>query len=245
MSNEPNSDADRATRSVQKPARMRTVRSFGASRGRITRAQQNAYQNDFPRFAVPYQMAKLDPIETFGRLAPVVLEIGFGMGETTASIAQAHPQLDFLAIEVFEAGIGSLSRRLNQLGLGNVRIVQHDAVEVVRDMLAPGSLSGAHIYFPDPWPKARHHKRRLVAPAFISELADRLRTGAHIHCATDWQDYAEQMLGVLSTQPCLRNLHPQYAPAPRNPLCERPSTRFHARGERLGHGVWDLVFLRT
>ena len=227
-----------------RPPRLRTVRSFGAGRGRVTRAQQRAYEDDFPRFAVPFHSQPIEAAACFGREAPLVLEIGFGMGETTAAIAAAHPQLDFLAIEVFTAGIGSLAMRLTRQNLANVRIVQHDAVEVVRDMLGPQSLTAVHIFFPDPWPKARHHKRRLIAPPFVETLAGRLRHDGFIHCATDWQPYAEQMMQVLTEQPTLRNLHPGFAPAPANPLCERPPTKFHARGERLGHEVWDLVFER-
>lgn len=227
-----------------RPLRLRTVRSFGAGRGRVTRGQQRAYEDDFPRFAVPFRGQPIDPADCFGRDAPLVLEIGFGMGETTAAIAAAHPQLDFLAIEVFTAGIGSLAMRLARLNLANVRIVEHDAVEVVRDMLAPQTLTAAHIFFPDPWPKARHHKRRLIAPPFVETLTGRLRHGGLVHCATDWQPYAEQMMQVLTEQPNLRNLHPGFAPSPANPLCVRPPTKFHARGERLGHEVWDLVFER-
>ncbi len=227
------------------PRRLRTVRSFGSGRGRVTRAQQRAYEVDFPRYQVPFRTDPFEPAACFGRDAPMVLEIGFGMGETTASIAAAHPELSFLAVEVFEAGIGSLAMHLARLNLTNVRIVEHDAVEVVRDMLRPESLAGVHIFFPDPWPKARHHKRRLVAPAFIESLSGRLRHGGIVHCATDWQHYAEQMMQVLTQQPKLRNLHPGFAPIPANPLCERPPTKFHARGERLGHDVWDLVFERV
>jgi tRNA (guanine-N7-)-methyltransferase len=226
------------------PRRLRTVRSFGSGRGRVTRAQQRAYQELFPHYAVPFQHRPLEPAACFGRDAPLVLEIGFGMGETTAAIAAAHPELDFLAVEVFAAGIGSLAMRLARQSLANVRIIEHDAVEVVREMLQPGSLAAVHIFFPDPWPKARHHKRRLIAPAFAASLAARLRRGGLLHCATDWQNYAEQMMEVLAQEPHLRNLHPGYAPSPANPLCERPATKFHARGERLGHKVWDLVFER-
>ncbi|HEX4583440.1 MAG TPA: tRNA (guanosine(46)-N7)-methyltransferase TrmB [Burkholderiaceae bacterium] len=226
------------------PRRLRTVRSFGPGRGRITRAQQRAYEVAFPRYQVPFRPDPIEPAAWFGRDAPTVLEIGFGMGETTALIAAAHPELNFLAVEVFEAGIGSLAMRLARLNLGNVRITEHDAVEVVRDMLRPASLAGVHIFFPDPWPKSRHHKRRLIAPAFVESLSSRLRRGGYIHCATDWQHYAEQMMQVLGQEPALRNLHPDFAPAPANPLCERPATKFHARGERLGHQVWDLVFER-
>jgi tRNA (guanine-N7-)-methyltransferase len=145
---------------------------------------------------------------------------------------------------VFVAGIGALSRRVADARLTNVRIIEHDAVEVVRDMLAADALAGVHIFFPDPWPKARHHKRRLVAQPFIGRLATRIAPGGYLHCATDWQDYAEQMLAVLDDETRLRNLHAGYAAEPRNPLLARPTTKFHARGERLGHGVWDLVFER-
>ncbi len=226
------------------PCRLRAVRSFGSGRGRVTRAQQRAYAEDFPRYAVPFRNAPFEPAAHFGRPAPLIVEIGFGMGETTAAMAEAGPQLDFLAIEVFGAGIGALAGRLAQRGISNVRIIEHDAVEVVRDMLTPASLAGVHVYFPDPWPKARHHKRRLVAPAFIASLSERLAPGGYLHCATDWQHYADQMLDVLTSEPRLRNRHERFAPAPRNPLCERPTTKFHARGARLGHGVWDLVFER-
>jgi len=222
----------------------RHVRSYALRRGHVTNAQRRAYEEVFPHFAVPYTAVPLDIAAAFGRIAPAVLEIGFGMGETTAAIAAARPDVDFLGVEVFVAGIGALARRLEAAQLRNVRIVQHDATEVVRDMLAPGSLAGVHVYFPDPWPKARHHKRRLVAQPFIGRLADRLAPGGYLHCATDWQDYAEQMLQVLQGEPLLRNLHDGYAPTARNPLVERPTTKFHARGERLGHAVRDLVFVR-
>jgi len=226
-------------------ARLRTIRSFGAGRGRVTRAQQRSYEKDFPRYSVAFTGKPIEAVACFGRRAPLVLEIGFGMGETTARIAQAHPELDFLAVEVFAGGIGSLAMRLARQRLTNVRIVEHDAVEVVREMLRPQSLAGVHIFFPDPWPKARHHKRRLIASRFVAALADRLRQGGFVHCATDWEHYAQQMLEVLQGEPALRNLHAGFAPAPVNPLCERPATKFHARGERLGHSVRDLVFVRV
>jgi len=220
----------------------RHIRSFATRRGHVTAAQRRAYAELVPALGMPYGASLLDPAAIFGRTAPLVLEIGFGMGETTARIAAQCPQIDFLGVEVFVAGIGALARRVDEAGLGNVRIIEHDAVEVVRDMIAPASLHGVHIFFPDPWPKARHHKRRLVAQPFLAALVERLRRGGTLHCATDWQNYAEQMLAVLSAEPALRNLHPGYAPGPRSPWCERPQTKFHARGERLGHGVWDLVF---
>jgi tRNA (guanine-N7-)-methyltransferase len=223
----------------------RRVRSFALRRGHVTNAQRRAYDELFPRVAIAYAPARLDFDAAFGRNAPTVLEIGFGMGETTASIAASRPDVDFLAIEVFLAGIGALARRIDELALQNVRIVHHDAIQVVEQMLAPASLDGVHIYFPDPWPKKRHHKRRLIAQPFVSRLAERIKPGGYLHCATDWQQYAEQMLEVLGAEPRLINLHAAYAPEPVNPLVARPTTKFHARGERLGHAVWDLVFRRA
>ena len=231
-------EADPAPR-VQRP-----IRSFALRRGHVTAGQKRAFAEVLPRVAVPYAAAPLDVPAAFGRSAPLVLEIGFGMGETTAAIAQARPDLDFLGVEVFAAGIGALCKRIDEAALANIRIVQHDAVEVVRDMLTADSLAGVHVFFPDPWPKARHHKRRLIQPAFVAALASRIAPGGYLHCATDWQHYAAQMLAVLTAEPRLANRHDDYAPAPVNPLCERPTTKFHARGERLGHGVWDLVFVR-
>jgi len=222
----------------------RHIRSFALRRGRVTQAQRRAYEEILPRLAIPYCPAPLDLDAAFGRRAPTVLEIGFGMGETTAAIALARPDVNFLGVEVFAAGIGALARRADELKLENLRIVQHDAVEVVRDMIGADSLAGVHVFFPDPWPKARHHKRRLIAPPFVALLASRIAPGGYLHCATDWQHYAQQMLEVLSAEPLLANLHDGYAPAPDNPLASRPTTKFHARGERLGHGVWDLVFVR-
>lgn len=224
--------------------RQRHIRSFALRGGHVTGAQQRAYEELFPRFAIPFAPRVLDPDTAFGRTAPTVLEIGFGMGETTSAIAAARPDINFLAVEVFVAGIGALARRLDDRALANVRIVQHDAIEVVREMLPPAALAGVHVFFPDPWPKTRHQKRRLIAQPFVGRLADRICPGGYLHCATDWQHYAEQMLEVLNAESMLGNLHAGFAPAPRNPLVERPTTKFQARGERLGHGVWDLVFQR-
>lgn len=220
------------------------IRSYALRRGHTTQAQKRAYDEVFPRIAIGYVPRTFDLAAAFGRTAPTVLEIGLGMGETTALIAQAHRDVNFLGVEVFASGIGALAKQIDARGLINVRIVQHDAVEVVRDMLAHDSLAGVHVYFPDPWPKARHHKRRLIAQPFAALLASRIARGGYLHCATDWQHYAEQMLEVLGSEPQLANLHAGYAPAPHNPLTDRPATKFHARGERLGHGVWDLVFVR-
>jgi tRNA (guanine-N7-)-methyltransferase len=220
------------------------IPSFVRRRGRVTAGQQRALDTLLPRYSIDYARVPLDPALAFGRRAPTVLEIGPGMGETTVAIAANHPETDFLAVEVYPAGIGALLARIDSTRLGNVRVIAHDAYEVVRDMLAPDSLAGVHVFFPDPWPKTRHHKRRLIQPEFVRLLASRIARGGYLHCATDWQDYAAQMLQVLSREPRLRNLHDDYAPAPRNPLAERTTTKFHTRGEKLGHGVWDLVFVR-
>jgi len=225
--------------------RERPVRSYVLRRAHVTAAQRRAYEELLPRYRLEFSPRPIDFAAVFGRVAPVVLEIGSGMGETTAAIAAAHPGIDFLAVEVFAAGVGALALRAHGLSLANLRILEHDAVEVVRDAIAPASLSGVHVFFPDPWPKARHKKRRLLTPAFVALLASRMRPGATLHCATDWEDYAAQMLEVLGAEPLLRNRHAGAAPEARNPLCERPQTKFHARGERLGHGTWDYVFERT
>ena len=222
----------------------RHVRSFARRRGHITQGQRRALEQWSAAYCVPYEPELLNVAQVFGRRAPTVLEIGFGMGETTAAMARAHPEVNFLGIEVFAAGVGALLKRIDEFQLTNVRIVHHDAVDVVRDMIELDSLAGVHIYFPDPWQKKRHHKRRLVAQPFIGMLASRIAPGGYLHCATDWEDYALQMLDVLATEPRLANTAQDYAPAAVNPLAERPTTKFHARGERLGHGVWDLIFIR-
>jgi len=223
-----------------KPLHPRTVRSFVKRGGRITTGQARAMEQWGSRFLIPYEPRLLDFEQAFGRAAPTVFEIGFGMGEATAHIAQLLPQTNFLCCEVHPPGVGALLKRIADQGLANIRIVQHDAVAVIEHMLAPGSLAGVHIFFPDPWHKKRHHKRRLVQPAIVRQLALRLASGGYIHCATDWEPYAQQMLEVLSGEPLLENTAPGYAPKPQY----RPLTKFENRGIRLGHGVWDLVFRR-
>ncbi|MFT0533592.1 tRNA (guanosine(46)-N7)-methyltransferase TrmB [Castellaniella hirudinis] len=225
---------------AQSPSGSTHIRSFVHRRAHITPSQEQALAHWLPRWSIAYQNSLLDLAAAFGRPAPTILEIGFGMGETTQQIAQARPGDNFLGVEVFNAGVGALLKRIHENELDNIRIIQHDAVEVLRDMIAPGSLAGAHIYFPDPWPKKRHHKRRLIQPPFIQLLASRLAPGAYLHCATDWQHYAEQMLDVLSGEPALQNTCAGYAPRPDY----RPLTKFENRGLRLGHGVWDLIFTR-
>lgn len=216
------------------------IRSFVLRQGRVSNAQQRYYDEGMPRWGIPYAVAPLDFAASFGRTAPTILEIGCGMGETTAAIAAAHPQHNFIGIEVHAPGVGSLLKEIATRELSNLRVIRHDAVEVLRDMIPPASLTGIHIYFPDPWPKKRHHKRRLIQPPLVHELALRLIPGGYLHCATDWEEYAYQMLEVLSAEPLLRNSAQGFAPRP----AWRPQTKFETRGLRLGHGVWDVVFLR-
>jgi tRNA (guanine-N7-)-methyltransferase len=214
------------------------IRSFVTRAGRLSTAQARALETLGPQFCIPYAKAIVDAAAAFGRQVPTVLEIGFGMGETTATIAAGMPDTNFLAVEVHTPGVGSLLKLISEHKLNNLRLIQHDAVEVLRDMIAPASLAGVHIFFPDPWHKARHNKRRLIQPALVELLTSRLVPGGYLHCATDWQDYAEQMLVVLSAEPSLDNTADGYAPRPDY----RPVTKFENRGLRLGHGVWDLVF---
>jgi len=216
------------------------IRSYVLRQGRFSPAQQRAYADLMPRLGVPYRPGPLDFAALFGRRAPVVVEIGSGMGETTARIAAEHPEVDYLAIEVHAPGVGSLLRRVEEAGLSNVRVVQHDAVEVLRDMVPPDSLAAIHVFFPDPWPKKRHHKRRLLQPAFATLAASRLAKGGQLHVATDWREYADHVLAVLSSVPALRNTARGFAERPAG----RPETKFEQRGRRLGHGVWDLLFVR-
>jgi len=218
----------------------RPIRSFVLRAGRLGTGQLKALDELGPRFVLPYQAAPLDLAATFGREAPKVLEIGFGMGQATAEIARNHPETDYLGVEVHTPGVGALLKLIGEQDLANLRLIQHDAVEVLRHMIPEAGLDGIHIFFPDPWHKKRHHKRRLIQPAFAELLASRLKTGGYLHLATDWQDYAEQMLAVLATNTHLRNSSDGYAPRPEY----RPLTKFEQRGLRLGHGVWDLVFLR-
>lgn len=204
-------------------------------------AQKHWVQTLYPKYGLEYRQAVTDFSAAFGRTAPLIVEIGFGMGDATAQIATARPQDNFLGLEVHTPGVGALLNKIDTQGLTNLRILQHDAVEVLRDMVAPDSLAGIHVYFPDPWPKARHHKRRLLQAPFVQLLASRLQPGGYLHCATDWENYAEQILSVLSAESLLRNTAPDYAPRPDY----RPLTKFEQRGLKLGHGVWDVIFRRT
>lgn len=217
------------------------IRSYVLRAGRVGSGQARALAEIGPQFMLPYRPGLLDLDAAFGRSAPRVLEIGFGMGEGLAESAAAHPGNDYLGVEVHTPGVGALLKQLGERDLANVRVVRHDAVDVLTYMLAPASLAGIHIFFPDPWHKKRHHKRRLIQPPLVQLLASRLQPGGYIHLATDWQDYAAQMLAVLSAETSLRNTAAEYAPRPDT----RPLTKFEQRGIRLGHGVWDLVFRRV
>jgi tRNA (guanine-N7-)-methyltransferase len=218
----------------------RPIRSYVLRQGRVTDAQQRACEALLPRYGIPFAPGPVDLDRAFGRAAPKIVEIGFGMGETTADIAARNPATDYLGIEVHMPGVGSLLKRVAALGLTNVRVIRHDAVEVLERMIAPASLAGVHIFFPDPWPKKRHHKRRLIQPPFAKLAASRLKPGAVLHAATDWEEYAQQILEVLGNEPQLANTAEDYAPRPDY----RPLTKFENRGLKLGHGVWDVVFRR-
>lgn len=238
--NEANENGITPSSSDEAPVFRRRIRSFVTRAGRVSTGQRRAMDELGPRFVVPYSPDPANWDALFGRQAPRVLEIGFGMGASTAEIAAARPHDDFIGVEVHEPGVGALLKLIGEADLANIRIIQHDAVEVLEHMIGPDTLDGVHIFFPDPWHKARHHKRRLIQPPFVALLASRLKPGAYLHCATDWQNYAEQMLEVLGADPSLENTAPDYAPRPDY----RPVTKFERRGLRLGHGVWDLVFKR-
>ena len=229
---------------------LRRIKTFVKRAGRTTFGQARAYELFGPQYLVPYKAQLVEPSSLFAPSSEprkTVLEIGFGMGETTAHIAQVLPEVNFLCCEVHEPGVGALLKRAGEAGIENIRIIAHDAVEVLEQMLpaaqADGSgalLDGVHIFFPDPWHKTKHNKRRLIQPALVAKLAARLKPGGYIHCATDWEPYAQQMLEVLSANAQLKNTAEGYAPQPDY----RPLTKFENRGLRLGHGVWDLVFTR-
>ncbi len=220
----------------------RAIRSFVTRAGRITEAQVRALDVLWPKYGVEFAAGTLDWDSMFGRRAPRTIEIGFGNGENLAKMATAHPERDYVGIEVHRPGVGRLLLALEEGQLSNVRIVCHDAVEVLRGQIAQQSLDEVVILFPDPWPKKRHHKRRLVQDAFIELVTERLRPEGILRMATDWQPYAVEMLAVLTANARLRNLSTDgtYIPRP----TERVATRFEKRGERLGHEVWDLAFHR-
>jgi tRNA (guanine-N7-)-methyltransferase len=226
----------------ENPERNAHIRSFVLRQGRVSNAQRRYYEELMPVWGIPYGTQMLDFEKVFGRKAPTIFEIGFGMGETTATIAQSHPQNNYIALEVHTPGVGSLLKDIHEQGIENIRIIQHDAVEVLRDMIPPNSLDGVHVFFPDPWPKKRQQKRRLLQAPMVRAIAEHLRPGGYLHSATDWEEYAQQMLEVYSAEPLLENTADAqlggFAPKPDY----RPQTKFETRGLRLGHGVWDVVF---
>ncbi|MCX7186450.1 MAG: tRNA (guanosine(46)-N7)-methyltransferase TrmB [Methylophilales bacterium] len=229
-------DADLKLEHPQRP-----IRSFVLRQGRLTKGQARALETGLPQFGISYKSELIDLNAEFTReSSKKILEIGFGMGETTAKIAQTLQDYDFLAVEVHTPGVGALLKLIEELALTNIRIVQHDVVEVLRHMLADASLDGVHIFFPDPWHKTRHHKRRLIQAEFVKLLCSKLKIGAYLHVATDWQEYAEWVLEVLNAEPQLQNTAENYAQKP----SYRPLTKFENRGLKLGHGVWDMVFTR-
>ena len=214
------------------------IKSYVRRAGRMSSAQENYYADMMPKIGVVYAPQPIDLAAVYGRKVPKILEIGTGMGETTAKIADANRENDYLGVEVHVPGVGALCKQIAERSLSNLRICQHDAVEVVRDMLPEASLDGVHVFFPDPWHKARHNKRRLIQSPFVALLASRLKPGGYFHCATDWEEYAHQMLEVLSAEPTLVNSADGFSPRPDY----RPLTKFENRGLRLGHGVWDVIF---
>jgi tRNA (guanine-N7-)-methyltransferase len=214
----------------------REIRSYVLRQGRTTPSQQRALDQLFPRFGISFENQRLKPECVFGRTAPFVIEIGSGMGETTAEIAQANPDTDYIAIEVHGPGVGSLLKKIDALELKNLRIIRHDAVEVLERMIQDGALAGLHLFFPDPWPKKRHHKRRLVQPPFAALAGRKLAPGGYLHAATDWPEYAAQIDEVFSSN-ALFEKNPQESKS-------RPVTKFERRGIGLGHPVRDLLFLR-
>ena len=218
----------------------KTIRSYVRRTGRVTTGQAKAFEDLGPQFLLNYAAQPLDAQAAFGRPGKLILEIGFGMGEATAHIARVRPDDNFLCCEVHEPGVGALLKRIGEHDIANIRILQHDAVEVIDHMLTEGSIDGVHIFFPDPWHKKKHNKRRLIQSPLVAKLASRLKPGGYFHCATDWEPYAVQMLEVLGAESTLQNTAEGYAPKPDY----RPLTKFENRGLRLGHGVWDLVFTK-
>ncbi|WP_028485680.1 tRNA (guanosine(46)-N7)-methyltransferase TrmB [Thiomicrorhabdus chilensis] len=218
----------------------RRIKSFVLRQGRMSQSQQRAMENNWPKFGLEISDELLDMKTLFGREAPTIVEIGFGMGKSLAEMAEANPQQNYIGIEVHRPGVGALLKLIEEKGLTNIRIFNHDAIEVLEKRIPKNSLDGVYLFFPDPWHKKRHNKRRIVQAEFAKTIASHLKTGGHFHMATDWEDYAEHMMEVMNAAPDFRNTQPdgQYTPRPDY----RPLTKFEQRGQRLGHGVWDLIF---
>ncbi|KIA81714.1 tRNA (guanine-N7)-methyltransferase [Chromobacterium piscinae] len=225
---------------MENPDFKRSIRSFVLRQGHLSTAQQRAMDEGMPKWGIEYRPEAIDLEQAFGRSAPKILEIGFGMGGATAEIAAANPDKDYLGIEVHGPGVGNLCKLIAEKELTNLRLMRHDAVEVLDNMLPDGCLDGVHIFFPDPWHKKRHNKRRLIQAPLVAKLASKLKPGGYFHAATDWEDYAIQILEVLNGNADLENTADGYAPRPDY----RPLTKFEARGIKLGHGVWDVIFRR-
>ncbi len=222
------------------PPKKRAIRSYVLRTGRMTAGQQQAYDTGWTQWGLQHKDGALNPENSFGRPGPLVLEIGFGMGQSLLAMAKVAPDTNFIGIEVHTPGVGKLIQGMEEQGVSNIRIYRHDAVEVLRDCISAESLDTVQIFFPDPWHKRRHNKRRLIQTTFVEQLRTRLKPGGILHLATDWEDYARQMMEVLGATEGYKNCHGegQYAPRPGS----RPLTKFEKRGERLGHGVWDLIF---
>jgi tRNA (guanine-N7-)-methyltransferase len=229
-----------SNQNTDNPFRDQHIKSYVKRRGHISRAQERAVEQGMPKWGIAYNASKTIDFETTWKRqgAPNWLEIGFGMGETTAKIASAHPHVNYLGVEIYTAGVGSLIKQIEEQGIENIRIISHDVVDVLRDMIPDHSLDKVLLYFPDPWRKARHHKRRLIQPEFVAKLAKKMKIGGILHCATDWENYAHHMLEVLESAPMFQNTSEGFSPRPD----DRPLTKFENRGLRLGHGVWDLIY---
>lgn len=228
---------------MSNPKHLRTIKSFVTREGRMTPGQERALSVVWPDFGIEHGNKTIDPASLFNNLQPVIIEIGFGMGHSLAEMAIEHPDQNFIGIEVHKPGVGTLLKAIESEGIGNIRVMCFDAVEILEKQIADNSIDGFQIFFPDPWHKAKHHKRRLIQAKFVTQLIQKLKPGGFIHLATDWENYAEQMMEVLSEFDELNNEYGkgQFATS----RCGRPITKFERRGERLGHGVWDLYFIKN
>ncbi len=225
-----------------RPTHYRAIRSFVRREGRLTEAQQRALDRLYSRWGIPYQERPLDLAAACGRDAPVILEVGLGNGESLAAMAAASPEINFLGVEVHRPGVGRLLNLVEAQGLRNVRVICHDAVDVLRHQIPDAGLDGLQLYFPDPWPKKRHHKRRIVQPAWVDLVARKLRPGGLLHMATDWEHYAQHMMEIMEANPAFENTAGAGRFSPHTG--RRPETKFERRGRRKGHGVWDLIYRR-